>query len=269
MKNTPRILLSAPLALLAACATTREGAVEQAANRPVEAAAQLDCALEPFALSVAELGDRAYGVALVAPDGSPVLAGEWLRDEARFRADSLSLFGRYAAELVAAADGTLELGDVLAPAGIAELANLGGVAHRAHLLEGFEGGARAAAEQMALAAASIGSVLARAPEVLAITGEDGGTCGAAPGFFPNACAEHAACYAALTTAAARAECDAAFLNNLRGEATFVSEPFVELVHGAAAAFGAGLRAAVQAPERRAAPRRRDPFRVIAPAALRR
>ena len=85
----------------------------------------------------------------------------------------------------------------------------------------------------------VGDVVFTTPVVRALTGEDGGTCGAAPGFFPHACAEHSYCYALSVEpdGPTRAACDARFLADLRAEATFASEPFVELVHAAAHAFG--------------------------------
>lgn len=232
-----------PWALVAcrapAASVTEDG---RAAPQPIEAAAHIhaaSCALPPFALSVAELGDEVLGVALLAPDGSPVLAGEWSRSEARFRADSLTLLGRFAVELATAPERTFDFTEELAPEAVAELAELGGGAHRASLLDSLEGEAHAAADQLALAAASLGSLLSRAPIVLAISGEDGGTCGAAPGFFPLACAEHAYCYALSVEAgsADRMACDAQFLDDLRDEATFLSEPFVDLVYAAARAYG--------------------------------
>lgn len=235
---------------LAACSTPAERAANAdvasapGAAAPIEASAPMqghapNCAHPPFALSVAELGDGFLAVALVSPDGVPVLAGEWAPAERRFRPDTLALAGRFAAELAAAAEGALDFTEELAPEAVAELADLGGAAHRESLVAAFEGDARAAADQLALAAASLGSLLSRAPVVRALTGEDGGTCGAAPGFFPHACAEHAYCYALSVEAdgPTREACDARFLADLRAEATFVSEPFVDLVHGAARAYG--------------------------------
>jgi hypothetical protein len=197
------------------------------------------CVHPPFALSVTDLASGALAVAILSPEGTPVLAGEWDSTQQRFRADTLVFLLRYPAELVAAPDRTLDFTQELAPEAVAELAELGGDAHRARLVQGFSGDARLAADQMALAAASIGSLLSRAAVVRDLVGEDGGACGAAPGFFPRACAEHANCYASFVDAEgpARSACDAALLQDLAEEATFVSEPFVPLVHGAAVAFG--------------------------------
>jgi len=220
-------------------ARTLEASAPSALDAGSAGAHIVGCAEPPFALSVAELVDGHLAVALVSPDGVPVLAGEWQRDEARFRPGTLALMGRFAAELAAAPEGGFDFTDVLAPAAVAELAHLGGVAHRESLLQGFQGDTRAATEQLALAAASIGSLLSRAAVVRAVSDENGGSCGAAPGFFPEACARHADCYASGVGAAgpARADCDRQLLEDLRREATFLSEPFVDLVYGAACAYG--------------------------------
>jgi hypothetical protein len=253
MSAPSQVLLGVAFALLswslvscqaprASSPVTGASATEPPAARAVEASTHVHaaaCALPPFALSVSELQGDALGVALLAPDGSPVLAGEWSRREARFHAHSLTLLGRFAVELATAPERTFDFTLELPPEAALELAALGGSAHRASLLGGFEGEARTAADQLALAAASLGSLLSRAPVVRTITGEDGGTCGAAPGFFPHACAEHGYCYALSVEVAGadRAACDAQFLEDLRDEATFQSEPFVDLVHAAARAYG--------------------------------
>lgn len=220
----------------ASLASAAPGDASSGANGHVHAES---CELAPFALVVTELGADALGVGLVAPDGTPVLTGQWSRRDARYFADSLALLGRFAVELADAPEQTFDFTEELSPEAVAELASLGGAAHREGLLQSFEGETRAAADQLALAAASLGSLLSRAPVVRAVSGEDGGTCGTAPGYFPRACADHAYCYALAGEAGAadRATCDARFLADMRAEATFQSEPFVELVHAAARAYG--------------------------------
>lgn len=246
--HSPSVLMALLLAwpALTACAanapdTARDtdAALDTHAHSIEASAPAAACSHAPFALTVTELDARYLTVALRDAEGAPVLAGEWDRAEARYRPDTLLFLGRYAAELGGAAERALDFTEELALEAVAELSDLGGEAHRAHLLAPFEGEARAAADQLALAAASLGSLLARAPVVRAVSGDNGGTCGLAPGFFPHACAEHANCYALSLEqpAPTRADCDARFRRDLQGEATFLSEPFVELLAGAAHAYG--------------------------------
>jgi hypothetical protein len=246
-RATPLLVAAA----LAACQAQGErgAGAARADAAPIEASARAGSyEAPPFALFVADLGEGALGVALVAPDGSTLLAGEWSRAEGRFQAHTLTLLERFAVELATAPERTFDLTQELAPEAIVALVDLGDGAHRAQVLGGFEGDARAAADQLALAAATLGSLLSWMPAERATASEEGGLRDAARGFFPHACAELARYYALSAESSGvralihaepitRETCDARFLEDLRAEATLESEPFVELVHAAARAYG--------------------------------